>query len=139
MVTAAVAATIATATTELCVRAAAATAAEPRARRAAATSAKPRPRRAHAGTNPRTRRATTHTRDTAATCAWRSDARLTCKRILGEACGRRYHWQNQRHSRSGTQNFKTDHCRLHTRDKSNPFERQTFPNPALIVRGMKLE
>src|SRR5207302_6935979 len=87
---------------------------------------------AHAGTA-----ADTHLRGTAATDMhiWgtaATDMRSTtatatrahtagCRRVppamlLGEACGRRNHWQNQRHGSGGTQNFKADHYRLHLRD-----------------------
>jgi hypothetical protein len=138
-VTVGVTATIATTTAELCRRSAAT--AEPRTRRAATATAKPRPWRAAAATNPRTRRtaavkprprraAATHMRGTAATWAGSrgSRARLAI-RNLSEACGWRQHWQNQRHCRSGTQNFKTDHCRLHTRDTAQPVRSADVPEP----------
>src|SRR6266581_8252891 len=109
-----------TATAELCGRSAATATTNPRTRRTA--TVKPRPRRA----------AATHmrVRGTAATCAGSrgSDARLAV-RILGEACGWRYHWQNQCHCSNGTQNFKTDHCRLHTRDTAQPVPSADVPEP----------
>src|SRR5712664_3618925 len=120
----------AAAATHLCGRTAATAAAKTRPRRAAAGT-KPRSRSAAADMDTRTALAEAAANDvlrSAATCADAS-ARLTPIGHLGEACGRRHHWQNQRHCRSGTQNFKTDHCRLHTRDTVQPVRSADVPEP----------
>src|SRR5258708_21327543 len=49
------------------------------------------------------------TATTSPTAATHSEVRLTAIGILGEACRRRRHWQNQGHHGSGTQNLETDH------------------------------
>src|SRR5216683_2394762 len=58
----------------------------------------------------RTAAATAHMRGTAATHYSR---RVAAGRVLGEACGRHSHRQNQGYCSDGTQNFRTDHGRLH--------------------------
>src|SRR6266576_3245234 len=74
--------------------------------------------------------AATHMRSTAATCACsRGSGTRLAIRNLGDACGWRQHWQNQRHCSNGTQNFKTDHCRLHTRDTAQPIRSADVPKP----------
>src|ERR1700676_3944625 len=49
--------------------------------------------------------------------------------ILGEACGRGHHRQNQGHCGSGTQNLKADHRRLHLRDTFQPLDGADVPEP----------
>src|SRR5436190_23031929 len=61
-------------------------------------------------------RSTTATRAHTAGCRATGCRGVPLAMLLGEACGRRNHWQNQRHGSGGTQNFKADHYRLHLRD-----------------------
>jgi hypothetical protein len=56
--------------------------------------------------------------------------------VLGEACGRHGHRQNQGDRSDGTQNFWTDHGRLHQGDTAQLFGQADVPGRAQIVRGM---
>ncbi|HXQ06680.1 MAG TPA: hypothetical protein VN831_18275, partial [Bradyrhizobium sp.] len=78
--------------------------------------------------------ATAHMRGTAATHYSR---RVAAGLVLGEACGRHSHRQDQGDCSDGTQNSWTDHGRLHQGDTAQLFGQADVPERAQIVRGME--